>query len=63
MRLDLTDYELETVARACRAPAHRERESAETISDPSLRMPVQKRAECAAALTERFEKTRRRATA
>jgi len=40
MRLDLTDYELETVARACRALAHRERESAETISDPSLRGPA-----------------------
>ena len=43
--------------------AHRERESAETISDPSLRTPVQKRAECAAALAEWFEKARRRATA
>jgi hypothetical protein len=63
MQPDLTDHELETAARACRALAHCDRESAETIRDPSLRTPVQKRAECAAALTERFEKTRRRATA
>ena len=59
MPLDLTDYELETAARACRAPAHREQESAKTISDPSLRGPVQKRARCAAALAERFETARK----
>jgi hypothetical protein len=56
----LTDYELETAARACRALAHVERESAEKISDPALRAPVQKRLECAAVLAERFEKSRRR---
>jgi hypothetical protein len=33
----LTDYELETAARGCRALAHVERESAEKISDPALR--------------------------
>ena len=57
----LTDYELETAARACRALAHREQESARTISDPSLRKPVQERARCAAALAERFEAARRKA--
>ena len=51
----LTDYELETAARACRALAHREREDAEKISDPALRGPVQQRAQCAAALAEKFE--------
>jgi len=56
----LTDYELETAARACRALAYREQKSAKTISDPSLRQPVQERARCAAALAERFEKARRR---
>ena len=56
----LTDYELETVARACRAPAHVERESAEKISDPALRAPVQQRAECAAQLAARFERSRKR---
>ena len=55
----LTDYELETVARACRALAHRERESAEKISDPALRAPVAKRAECAGELAERFEAARK----
>jgi hypothetical protein len=56
----LTDYELEIVARACRALAHRECRSAEQISDPALRAPVAKRAECAAVLAERFEAVRKR---
>jgi hypothetical protein len=49
----LTDYELETAARACRALAHVKRESAEKISDPPLRGPVQQRAQCAAELEEK----------
>jgi hypothetical protein len=52
---------METIARACRALAHVERQSAEKISDPALRVPVQQRAQCAAVLAERFEKARRRA--
>ena len=56
----LTDYEVETAARACRALAHREQESATSISDPSLRQPVHQRAQCAAALAERFEAARKR---
>jgi hypothetical protein len=56
----LTDYELETAARACRALAHREAEDAAKISDPAPRRPVQQRAQCAAALAERFERTRKR---
>jgi hypothetical protein len=40
----LDDYELETAARACRALAHIEPESAEKISDPALRASVQQRA-------------------
>jgi hypothetical protein len=55
----LGDYELETAARACRALAHVERDSAEKISDPALRAPVKKRADRAAALAERFEKARK----
>ena len=55
----LTDYELETVARACRALAHVEREGAGKISDLALRGPVQQRAQCAAALAERFERARK----
>jgi hypothetical protein len=56
----LTDYELQTVARACRALAHTEQESAKKISDPALRAPVQQRAQCAAALAERFERARKK---
>jgi hypothetical protein len=59
----LTDYELETAARACRALAHVERQSAEKISDPALRGPVQQRAQCAAALAERFKRARKNAVA
>jgi hypothetical protein len=55
----LSDYELETSARACRALAHVERESAEKICDPALRGPVQQRAQCAAALAERFVRARK----
>lgn len=56
----LTDYELETAARACRALAHVERESAEKISAPALREPVNKRAHRAAALAEKFEAARKK---
>jgi hypothetical protein len=56
----LTDYELETAARACRALAHREGEDAAKISDPALRRPVQQRAQCAAALAEKFEAARKK---
>jgi hypothetical protein len=59
MLSQLTDYQMETIARACRALAHVERESAEKISDPALRGPVQQRAQCAAALAERFERARK----
>jgi hypothetical protein len=57
----LTDFELETCARALRALAFQEGSSAEKISDPALRAPVQKRAHRAAELAERFEKARKRA--
>jgi hypothetical protein len=59
MPRQLTDYELETIARACRALAYVERQSAEKINDPALRGPVQQRAQCAAALAERFEAARK----
>ena len=52
----LTDYELETVARACRALAHVERKAPGRSATPALRGPVQQRAQCAAALAERFER-------
>jgi hypothetical protein len=56
----LTDFELETCARALRALAFQESSSAEKISDPALRAQVQKRAQCAAALAEKFEAARQR---
>jgi hypothetical protein len=59
----LIDYELETCARALRALAFHEGSNAESISDPALRAPVQKRAQCAAALAERFEAARKKADA
>jgi hypothetical protein len=59
----LTDYELETAARACRALAYTERASAQMISDPALRAPVQERAECAATLAERFDRARKQRSA
>ena len=58
---ELTDYELETAARAWRALAHREGEDAAKISDSALRVPVQQRAQCAATLAERFERARKKA--
>src|SRR5580658_6122193 len=42
----LTDFELETCARALRALAFHEGSSAERISDPASRAPVRKRAQC-----------------
>lgn len=59
----LTDFELETCARALRALAFQEGSSAEKVSDPALRAPVQQRAKCAAALAERFEAARRKTRA
>ena len=55
----LTDYELETAARACRALARQEQAAAQKIDDPGMRSAVQRRADVAAALTERFEKARK----
>jgi hypothetical protein len=57
----LTEYELETCARACRALAFTEAANAEKMDNPALQATVAKRAECAAALAERFEKARQEA--
>jgi hypothetical protein len=51
----LTDYELETCARALRALAHHEGSSAERIADPALLAPVQRRAQSAEALAAAAE--------
>jgi hypothetical protein len=54
----LTDYELETVARACRALAAQEVLSAKRIDNPALQATVAARAACAATQANRFEKAR-----
>jgi hypothetical protein len=56
----LTDLELETAARACRAMAHQEGERARTMENPSMRCPVEDAARRYAALAEKFEAARRR---
>jgi hypothetical protein len=38
-----------------------EQQSAQKINDPALRAPVQKRAQSAQALADRFERARKRA--
>lgn len=55
----LTDYELETAARACRALAYRETEDAKKLENPGMRGAVEQRARTAAALAERFERARK----
>jgi hypothetical protein len=60
MPLDLTDLELETAARACRALAYREGEAAKRLENPTVRAAIEGTAKRAAALAEKFEAARRR---
>jgi hypothetical protein len=60
MPLDLTDLELETAARACRALAYQEEQAAKRMENPGMRVPVENTAARAAALAERFEAARKR---
>jgi hypothetical protein len=57
--LDLTDLELETAARACRAPAYQEEQAAKRMENPGLCGPIENNAKRAATLAERFERARR----
>jgi hypothetical protein len=59
--LDLTDLELETAARACRALAYQEGEAAKRVENPGMRAPIEGAARRAAALAERFERARKKA--
>jgi len=61
MPLELTDLELETAARACRAPAHQEEQAARRMENPGMRGPVENTAMRAAALAEKFEAARKKA--
>jgi hypothetical protein len=56
--LDLTDLELETAARACRALAYQEEQPAKRMENPRMRGPIQNAAERLAALAERVEAAR-----
>jgi hypothetical protein len=58
MPLDLTDLELETAARACRALAYQEEQAAKRMENPGMRGPVENTARRAAALAEKFERAR-----
>ena len=58
--VDLTDLELETAARACRALAYQEEQAAKRMENPGMRGPVENTAKRAAALAEKFEKARKR---
>jgi hypothetical protein len=59
--LDLTDLELETAARACRALAYAEEQAAKRMENPGLRAPIENTAKRAAALAQKFEGARKRA--
>jgi hypothetical protein len=56
--LDLTDLELETAARACRAMAYQEGERARKMENPSTRGPIENTAKRYAALADKFERVR-----
>jgi hypothetical protein len=51
----LTDLELETAARACRALACQEEQAAKRMENPGMGGPVENTAKRAAALAEKFE--------
>jgi hypothetical protein len=59
MPLDLTDLELETAARACRALARQEEQAAKRIENPGMRGPIENTAKRAAVLAEKFERARK----
>jgi hypothetical protein len=61
MPLDLTDLELETAARACRALAYQEELAAKKMENPGMRGPIENTAKRAAALAEKFEAARKKA--
>jgi hypothetical protein len=58
--LDLTDLELETAARACRALAYQKEQAAKRIENPSLRGPIEDTAKHAATLAKKFEDARKK---
>ena len=57
--LELTDVELETAARACRALARQEEQAAKRMDNPGMRGPIENTVKRAAAPAEKFEPARR----
>jgi hypothetical protein len=57
--LDLTDLELETAARACRALAYQKEPPAKRMEIPGMRGRIENTAKRAAALAEKFEAARK----
>lgn len=57
--LSLTDLELETAARACRALAYAEEQAAKKTENPGLRGPIENTAKRAATLAGKFEGARK----
>jgi hypothetical protein len=62
MPLDLTADELATAAQACRAMAYQEGERAKRMENPTTRGPIEAAAQRYAALTEKFEWARKKAS-
>jgi len=58
--LDLTDLELETAARACRALAYQEEQAAKRMENPGMRGPIENTAKRATVLAQKFEQARRK---
>jgi hypothetical protein len=56
----LTDVELETVARACRAFAYQEGVRVKKIENPQMRELAEATVKRAATLAERFERARQK---
>ncbi len=57
--LDLTDFDEQTAAMACRAMAHREREALKLIDNPTMRAPAETTVKRAATLAEKFARARK----
>jgi hypothetical protein len=59
MRIDLTDLELDTPARACRTMVYQEGKRAKKMENPTMRGPVENTAKRYAQLVEKFEAARK----
>jgi hypothetical protein len=57
--IDLTDLELETAARACRALAYQEELAAKRMENPGMHGPIENTANRAGAPAQKFEAARK----